>query len=296
MKKITISLFLLLFLLSSFSLAQVPPFINYQGVLKNIDGTLIDNTILPMTFSIYPLPEGGTPQTAPWSETHPAVKVINGLYSVRLGSVDPRTNPINPAIFDGSTKFLGVKVGSGPEPEMSPRIALVSVPYALWAGGVVDANFVELAPLHAQETVAQVGLSVKSIHPAGVGVWGQSDGLAGVRGSSSVGTAVRGESTHGRGVYGESETSVGVEGISSGHVGVSGFATGNSGTNWGVQGITNSLGGYAGYFDGGMGIKIPVKTTPGAPSTPPNPEPGTMIFNTKDNTLYIYDGSAWRIH
>jgi hypothetical protein len=118
MRKIgIISLFV--FFLCSASLA-VPTTIGYSGVLKGNHGKPIGGEF-SMTFSIYPSPDG---VTTLWTETQ-TVTVEVGLYNVYLGSI----NPITPEVFDGTTRYLGIKVGA--DLEMTPRIPLVSVPYAL---------------------------------------------------------------------------------------------------------------------------------------------------------------------
>lgn len=121
MKKLAINVFLLLFLLSSFSLAQVPGQINYQGFLKNGSETPVSG-IHSMRFAIYSTPNIAEPNWL-WVETQ-TVTVDAGLYSVQLGL----TAAISPGVFDGLTKYLGVKVDN--DPEMEPRIPLISVPYA----------------------------------------------------------------------------------------------------------------------------------------------------------------------
>jgi hypothetical protein len=100
--------------------AEVPKMINYQGKLTNTDGTLIDTTI-SMTFSIYPDSIG---TDSLWSETQSSVVVENGVFSVLLGSA----NEIPYSVFDGSVRYLGVKVGN--DSEMVPRRAIMSVGYA----------------------------------------------------------------------------------------------------------------------------------------------------------------------
>jgi len=97
----------------------VPQTINFQGILKDSAGKPINGTV-NLTFSIYDSVSGGT---ARWSEVQNGVTVEAGIYSVQLGSV----NPIDYSIFDGSTKYLGVKVG---DEELTPRLPMISVPYA----------------------------------------------------------------------------------------------------------------------------------------------------------------------
>jgi hypothetical protein len=126
MKKLfSISVFFsLLFLFYSHASAEVPQMINYQGKLTKSTGAPVDTTI-PMVFTIY-ADSGGT--ISKWSETQTAVKVEKGVFNVLLGSV----NPIPDSVFDGSIRYLGVKVGG--DPEITPRKAMVSVAYAYRAG------------------------------------------------------------------------------------------------------------------------------------------------------------------
>jgi hypothetical protein len=78
----------------------------------------------------------------------------------------------------------------------------------------------------------------------GTGVWGRSNGddlQAGVFGlADATASGVHGKSTAGLGVYGESSNYIGVYGHSSNYVGVYG----------------HSVSGYAGWFDGKVGVPI----------------------------------------
>ncbi len=111
----------LILVLFSYSFAQVPQMINYQGKLTKASGAPLDTTI-QMIFTIYADSDG---ITSLWTETQTAVAVQKGVFNVLLGSVAP----ISFATFDGSVRYLGVKVGG--DPEITPRKAMVSVPYAM---------------------------------------------------------------------------------------------------------------------------------------------------------------------
>ena len=100
--------------------AAVPQLINYQGVLADSTGAGLDTTV-SMVFTIYDGPSAGV---SVWTETQPVVTVSAGLFNVLLGSV----TPILDTVFNGTTRYLGIAVAG--DPEISPRIALVSVPYA----------------------------------------------------------------------------------------------------------------------------------------------------------------------
>jgi hypothetical protein len=114
----------LMLVLFSYSLAQVPQMINYQGKLTKSSGAVLDTTV-QMIFSIY-ADSNGT--VLKWTETQGAVVVDKGIFNVLLGSV----NPIPDTAFNGSIRYLGVTVGA--DPEITPRKPMVSVPYAMRAG------------------------------------------------------------------------------------------------------------------------------------------------------------------
>jgi hypothetical protein len=110
-----------MFLICSVSSADVPHMINYQGKLTTDTGGGCLNDTVQMRFSIYPDTLGSP---AVWTETQNNVIVKEGIFNVLLGGVVS----IPDSVFDGSVKFLGVKVES--DPEMRPLKAMVSVPYA----------------------------------------------------------------------------------------------------------------------------------------------------------------------
>ncbi len=121
------SLMLVLFVYSS---AQVPQMINYQGKLTKASGAVLDTTV-QMVFSIY-ADSNGT--TLKWTETQGAVKVEKGIFNVLLGNV----NSIPDSVFDGSIRYLGVKVEA--DPEITPRKPMVSVAYAYKTVGVIGGS------------------------------------------------------------------------------------------------------------------------------------------------------------
>ena len=113
-------------LLQSATGAQtVPPYLNYQGMLRDAEGNPISG-VKKLTFRIYkdvtaPLPE------ALWMEEHNEVTVRDGQFSVLLGN----NEPIPPELFTGPDLFIGVTVD--PLDEMVPRQRFASAPYAMVA-------------------------------------------------------------------------------------------------------------------------------------------------------------------
>jgi hypothetical protein len=117
MKKFLMVLVLVLFAIPAFS---IPQQIYFQGILLDDNDEPVSGAYV-FTFRIYDASAGGTEL---WEETHTSVQVSNGLYTVKLGSVDP----LNSSVFDGDTCYIGVQVDT--DAEMSPRVQLLSVPFA----------------------------------------------------------------------------------------------------------------------------------------------------------------------
>ena len=112
-------------LLACAAWAEVPGTITHQGRLYDASDAPLDAT-LTMVFTVYDAPSGGNTL---WTETH-EVTFEAGYFSVALGS----TMLFDATVFDGSTRYLGIAVGE--DPEMTPRTAVGSVPYAMVAGNV----------------------------------------------------------------------------------------------------------------------------------------------------------------
>ncbi len=107
-------------------------------------GRVFDSTGVPVegeqsvTFTLYSASAAGS---SLWSETIP-VTFEDGYFATALGG----SSAISDAILANPSLWLSVQIGSAPE--LSPRLAVNSVPYALSArsvsGGVVDATEVQV--------------------------------------------------------------------------------------------------------------------------------------------------------
>jgi len=116
-----VSIFLFSFL---FLLTEVPLYISWQGRIHDSDEVPLNDDV-SIDFAIYADSTGGT---ALWTETQDPVSVIDGLFQVKLGSV----NPLPEEIFDESERWISLNIeGDG---EMTPRTEIVSVAYAMQAG------------------------------------------------------------------------------------------------------------------------------------------------------------------
>lgn len=118
--RILVVLCSMLGLLPTSAFAVGPDSVNYQGILTDAGGNPVADGNYSITLSIYDVAVGGA---ALWSESK-MVATIDGLFNTLLGSV----NPLPTSVFDGPNRFLGTTVS--PDPEMTPRTAIVTVPYS----------------------------------------------------------------------------------------------------------------------------------------------------------------------
>jgi len=112
--------------------AAVPNTMNYQGRLTDDQGQPVNATI-SMTFTIY---DAETSGNSKWSENHPSVSVVDGLFSVVLGQGSPAV-PIEDTVFTSPDRWLEIAVGGE---TITPRTRLASSPYALQAGWTLVGN------------------------------------------------------------------------------------------------------------------------------------------------------------
>jgi hypothetical protein len=92
-------------------------------------GRLLDNTGAPVAGSItivFTLYDAAAAGNSLWTETQ-TVTLDDGYFSVVLGE----QNAVPPAVFNGTVRYLALKIGT--DPEATPRQMITSVPYALVA-------------------------------------------------------------------------------------------------------------------------------------------------------------------
>ncbi|MES2590357.1 MAG: H-type lectin domain-containing protein [Bacteroidota bacterium] len=130
----TISIYILLFLISTSSFSQLAPpqGINYQAIARDTTGKAISSQNLDVKFSIWATPTGGTVPL--FTETHPSVPTNKyGLFTLVIGSQIPNNFASIPwAIGD---KYLEVEIAAAGGSFYSiGRNQMMSVPYALYSG------------------------------------------------------------------------------------------------------------------------------------------------------------------
>ncbi len=175
--------------LSNQTRAAAPQLINYQGILTDSTGASLDTTV-DITFGIYENAVGLTPI---WVEGHAGVVVTGGLFSVLLGSF----SLLDVTLFGGSVLYLGITVGA--DPQISPRIELVSVPYSFNSLHADTADFADTAAFSVLAAIAEIAIYADSTRVADsldgfssedFSLTGHSHG-GGASGWTDDGTAVR---------------------------------------------------------------------------------------------------------
>lgn len=111
----------------------ISPTFNYQGFLRNPDGSLATD-VYTITAKIYDTLVAGSTL---YTETFPNVTVRDGLFNVVLGD-GPRGQDLQ-SVFSATPRYIGITlVGQGDE--LSPRQRLHAVPWAMWATRAMTAT------------------------------------------------------------------------------------------------------------------------------------------------------------
>lgn len=118
-----------IFLMLSVSLsAQVPQTISFQGILKDNNDIIVNDSTYSMAFELFDNLSSGSRVWGP--ETH-LVSTEDGLYSVLLGS---KGSPITDATNFNNGYYLEISINTGAGTViLNPRIALSVSPYAFTA-------------------------------------------------------------------------------------------------------------------------------------------------------------------
>ena len=153
----TRSAFLASLMVAHAAFAQaVPTKVNFTARLVDAGAPVQGNR--DFVFKLFPTVVGGTEV---WSEVRNAVPVIDGAVNLDLGASTALTD----TIFDGQTLYLEVTVGTQ---VLSPRTAVMSVPYALRS--TVAAQVGTLTPAQIQRRVTSAcgaGAAIQTINADG---------------------------------------------------------------------------------------------------------------------------------
>ncbi len=111
---------------------------SYQGMLADINGTVIQDGVYAMRFTIFNTLTGG-PAGGLWQESHAAVQTTRGAFAVELGLA----TPFGTLFKDEPLLWLEVEVdrnanGFDASEIYAPRVSLSAAPYVLSAEPYTD--------------------------------------------------------------------------------------------------------------------------------------------------------------
>ena len=160
---------------------SVPQLINYQGMLRQADGSLFDDNTYDISFRVYDNPNPESEEsTLIWGETY-QVMVVDGQFNVILGAAGGE--PVGGAAvndiayaFTESNRYLGITVGT--DPEILPRQQILSAPFALQAAAADNAIQAEHAAQADSATQAdsasQADISLNNVPVGSIVAWHKS--------------------------------------------------------------------------------------------------------------------------
>jgi hypothetical protein len=108
------------------ALAQ-PTAINWQGKLLDASGNAITHDNVAISFTMFDASNAGNQLWPASGVVTKTLDILNGLYSVQLGTGTDDDIAFNAAMFSGKTPWLEVKIGT----ETLPRTEITNVPFAL---------------------------------------------------------------------------------------------------------------------------------------------------------------------
>lgn len=155
----------MLLLVNVLVFAQPPSEMTYQGYLTDNSNNAITAN-LQLTFNIYDVQSGGS---ALWTEVHPSVAVIEGVFRVRLGSITSL------GLGFDIPYWLGIQVDS--DPELAPRIALSSSAYSfnsISSEGLQGSPVASTAPASGEVLKWDGSNWAPGVDNAGSSVWTES--------------------------------------------------------------------------------------------------------------------------
>ncbi|MCA9726271.1 MAG: hypothetical protein R3E12_13405 [Candidatus Eisenbacteria bacterium] len=100
--------------------AETPHLMNYQGFLRNDDGTPVNGTVDFMEFKIYDAATGGNEL---WAEAYLNIPCNDGVFQITLGQATWLTE----SVFDGPDRWIETSIDGVP---LLPRRPFTSTPYA----------------------------------------------------------------------------------------------------------------------------------------------------------------------
>jgi len=121
---------LVLFTITMQSWAQAPQKFNYQAVVRDDVGAIVESQAVTFLMTIH---DGSAVGTDVFHETHVTTTNAFGLVNIEIGTGTLQSGPLSGVVWGSGSKYLEVQIdlGSGYVSMGAPE--LISVPYALYA-------------------------------------------------------------------------------------------------------------------------------------------------------------------
>ncbi|MEO7253402.1 MAG: hypothetical protein ABIZ83_04070 [Casimicrobium sp.] len=167
--------------LNTATAADAPLLMTYQGRLSSPSG-IPRNGTYAISFRMVDAGGTGLPAGTPWQESHPAVAVVNGFFSVQLGSITSLTEAMfvgAPTDVFGAVRYMQITVNGE---ALTPNLRINSAAYVITTPQGVA------GPTGAQGTAGvtgptgAIGLAGSTGATGSIGPTGSS-GIAGATGS-----------------------------------------------------------------------------------------------------------------
>lgn len=139
----TILLFAALAVATSYAQQGIPKKITYQGVLIDTTGIPVCDSVWNVDLTIYSTATGGS---ALWNEKH-TVTTSGGVFSVVLGDKTPLSFSFDQHLW------IGTAINN--QPELTPRVFLTAVPYALNALNAKSAEIASAVTPQVADSIRQ---------------------------------------------------------------------------------------------------------------------------------------------
>jgi hypothetical protein len=159
MNSIKSILLVALAMLSINSFGQSPEKINYQAIIRDVTGTVIQNQSVSIKIEILESTPSGTPA---YEESHNVVTNNYGLVNLKIGTGAVISGVFSAINWGANPYFLKISVdpAGGSNYTLVGVSELVSVPYALHAKTVDNTDDADADPTNEIQTVTLVGTDV----------------------------------------------------------------------------------------------------------------------------------------
>ncbi len=121
------------------AIAQTPQAFNYQGIARNSSGLPLVNTTISLRISIL---QGTLPGTEVYHENHTVITNKLGVFSLEVGRGNSQIGQFDAIDWGGDSHSIQIEMDpdGGTNFTLLGASPLLSVPYALYAGTVSDAD------------------------------------------------------------------------------------------------------------------------------------------------------------